>query len=121
MAGDGAEVVVGAGFEIDHGRVRAFGDQFGLADRLAAGVFDRDVVGERLRVGEVDGDFAGLGGGAFRAEGKAARGGFDFEGGGAASRLAFGFVGRPTSGRRFAFRGGFAAGGFGAAGRAAAP
>src|ERR1700710_2358461 len=59
-----AVVRVFAWLQIHHGRVAAFGDQFGFADRLAAGVFDRDVVGERLGGGEVDPPFAGFGAGA---------------------------------------------------------
>ena len=53
VARDRAVEGVFARFQVDDRRVGAFGDQFGLADRLAAGVFDRDVVGEGLRVGEV--------------------------------------------------------------------
>src|SRR6185295_2953086 len=91
VTGDRAVEGVGAWLEVDRGRVRAVGDQFGLADFFAAGGFDRDVVRERLRILEVDRHFAGLGGGAGGGVGeRAVRIGFEFQRrGGAATAAVF--------------------------------
>ena len=56
VAGDRAVEGVFAGFRLPIVAVVAAGDQFGLAELLTARVFDRDVVGEGLRVGEFDRD-----------------------------------------------------------------
>ncbi len=76
---------------------------------FAARVFDRDVVAELLRVGEVDRHFARFGGGGFGRVGEfAARVGFEVEGR-RAGRAAFGFV--AAAGCSTTFLGGFTAAG----------
>jgi hypothetical protein len=101
VAGDGAEVGVGARLEVDGGGVGAFGDQFGGADFFAAGVFDRDVVGQRLGVVECDRHFTGFRGHAGARVGEfAARVGFELDGRAAAPAA---FLLAPAPGRRGAF------------------
>src|SRR6187549_618464 len=79
VARHGAVIGVLAGFEVRDGRgVLAFGDHVGLGDLLAFGVFDVDVMADRLRVAEVQRHvLAGFGGHRVFAEGEAAFGRFD--------------------------------------------
>src|SRR3954452_20867898 len=60
VARDRAEEGIGAGFQIDVGDRLAVADDFGAADLLAGGIFDVDVVADRLRVVEFDRHLAGF-------------------------------------------------------------